>query len=132
MRGISQPGGVVGGGSGQVIQVARSVKGCKGVCRCSRLGVVGFQLFQVRQQLLFIRHACEVVANHLVRPERRLAPSPQADQHAGNDRAVRLNFDAVGRMAQQMPTAQYVLEKPEENFTLPSIMHPLSQLLCQC
>ena len=68
-----------GGRWGEAIQVPRSVKGCSGWCRCSGLGVVGLQFFQVRNQLLFIRQAREIEADHLVRAERRLAPGPQAD-----------------------------------------------------
>ena len=49
------------------------------------------------QQFLFLGQAGEVVADHLVGPQRRLAARPQADEHAGDDRAIGLNLDAHGR-----------------------------------
>ena len=70
------------------------------------------------------------MAEHLVRAKRRLAARPETDQHAGNNRAIRLDLDAVLAVAEQVPATQQVFEKSEEDFTLPSIMPPLSQLLC--
>ena len=57
--------------------------------------VLVFQFVEVRQQFRLRGQAAEVKANHLVGAERWLAPGPQADQQAGDDRAVRLNLDAV-------------------------------------
>src|SRR5450755_3539434 len=57
--------------------------------------ILAFQFFDVSEQLLLTRQAGEVKANHLVGSQRRLLAGPQADQHAGNDRTVRLNLDAV-------------------------------------
>lgn len=53
------------------------------------------QLGKVPQQFGFARQPAEVEADHLVRAQRRLAAGPQADQEAGDDRAVRLNLDAI-------------------------------------
>ena len=62
--------------------------------RFSRLsGLVQFG--QVSQQFFLIGHAAEVPADHFVGPKRRLPTCPQADQHACDDRAVDLHFDAV-------------------------------------
>ena len=38
-------------------------------------------------------------------PQCRLTAGPEADQHAGDDCAVRLNLDAVLVVAEQMPAA---------------------------
>ena len=59
------------------------------------LGVVFLQFGDVGQQFLFAGQAAEVEADHLVGPQRRLAARPEADQQAGDDRAVGLNLDAV-------------------------------------
>src|SRR5262245_30220775 len=56
----------------------------------------------------------EQVADHLLRPQRWLAARVQADQQAGDDGAVRLNLDAAPAVAEQVPAAQHVLEKAEE------------------
>ena len=73
------------------------------------------------QQFLFVGQAAEVKADHLVGPQRRLATGPQADQQAGDDRAVRLNLDAVLVVAQQVPAAQQVLEESEKDFNRPPL-----------
>ena len=90
--------------------------------RAPRLCSLRFQPAQVTEQLLLIGHAAEVPADHFVRPQSRFASRPQTDQHTGNDRTVRLNFDAILRMAQQVAAAQHVLEEAEENLDCPAIV----------
>ena len=87
------------------------------------------QFGQVGQQFFFVGHAAEVPADHLVSSKRRLATCPQADQHARDDRAVDLHFDAVLRMTQQMTAAQQMLEEAEEDLSVPLILPPKSRLL---
>ena len=53
-------------------------------------------------------------------PQCRLTAGPEADQQAGDDRAVRLNLDAVLVVAEQMPAAQDVLEESEEDLDRPA------------
>jgi len=76
------------------------------------------------QQLVFARQAAEIVTDHFIRPLRRLTTCPQADQHAGDDSAVGLNFDAGLAMAQKVAAAQNLFEKSEEDFNLPIIIPP--------
>src|ERR1700675_4560037 len=85
-----------------------------------RCAVVVLELRQVRQEFRFAGQAAEIEADHLVGPQRRLAPRPEADQQAGDDRTVGLNLDAVGAVAEQVPAAQHVLEEPEENLDGPA------------
>ena len=73
------------------------------------------------QQFIFVGPAHQVVAQHLVRALGRLAAGPEVDQQTGDDRAVRLNLDPVRVMAQQMPSAQQVLERAEEDLDLPAV-----------
>ena len=84
--------------------------------------VVPLQLRNVCGKFLFARHAAEVKTNHLIRAQRWLAPSPQTDHHASNDRAIGLNLDAPLVVAQQVPTPEDVFEKTEEYFYLPSVV----------
>ena len=96
--------------------------------RFSRLsGLVQFG--QMSQQFFFVGHAADVPADHFLSWQRRLATCPQADQHSRDDRAGDLNFDAVLRMAQQMTAAQQMLEKAEEDLSLPLILPPKTWLL---
>ena len=67
------------------------------------------------QQFVGVGPAHQVVAQHLVRAFGRLAASPEVDQQAGDDRAVRFNRDPVRVMTQQMPAAQQVFERAEED-----------------
>ena len=62
----------------------------------SRLGRL-VQFGQVGQQFFFVSHAAEVPADHLVSPQRGLLPGPQADQHAGDDRAADLPRLCIGK-----------------------------------
>ena len=78
-------------------------------------GVACAEFGQMDQQFNFIGPAHQVVAAHLVRAFGRLAASPEVDQQAGDDRAVRLNRDPVRAMTQQVPAAQQVLERAEED-----------------
>ena len=57
---------------------------------------------------------------HFVRSQSRYAAGPRCDQHARDDGAVCLNLDAVLAVAQQVTTAQHVLEKPKEDFDCPA------------
>ena len=57
-------------------------------------------------QLLLGRQASEVVAKHFKCSLRRLAACPQIDQHASDNRTIRLNLDAVLTVANQVRTAQ--------------------------
>ncbi len=43
-------------------------------------------------------------------------------QQAGDDGAVRLNFDAHGVLRQQVPTAEHMLEEPKEDFNRPAML----------
>ena len=51
----------------------------------------------------------------------RFAARPQADQHARDDRAVDLNFNAFLRLTQQMAAAKNVFQKSEEDFNCPPV-----------
>ena len=62
--------------------------------------VLAFQLVEMRQQFRLRGQAAEVEADHLVRPQRRLATGPEADEQTGDDRTVGLNFDAVLAVAE--------------------------------
>jgi hypothetical protein len=64
-------------------------------------GSVGLEFGQVGQQFVFFSQAREVVADHLVSPQRRFSACPQTDQHAGDDGAIGLNLDALRIVAQQ-------------------------------
>ncbi len=46
---------------------------------------------------------------------------PKTGQQTRDDRAVRLDLDAVARVAQQVPAAENLLEKPEENYDGPAV-----------
>ena len=72
--------------------------------------LVALELRQVRQQFVLLRQAEEVVADHLVGALRGLAAGPQADEHAGDDRTVRLDLDARRVVAVQVSAAQHVLQ----------------------
>ena len=63
------------------------------------------------EQLFLVSQACEVVADHLVSALRGFAVSPQANQHASNDRAVALDLDTVAMVADEVATAQHVFEE---------------------
>ena len=78
------------------------------------------------QQFFFAGQTREVVADHFVSAQRRFAPGPQTDQHAGDDRAVGLNLDPLLTVAEQVPTTQYVLEKSEEKLNCPSMLVNIS------
>lgn len=86
------------------------------------LRVLLLQLRNVSQQFVLIRHPAKVETNHLVRSQSRLAARPQRDQHARDDRRVRLDFDAVLIVAAQMTAAQHVLEEPKENLDRPTFL----------
>jgi hypothetical protein len=58
----------------------------------------------------------EVVVKHLQRGFGRFAVGPQAQQHAGDDRAVHLDAEPFGFVAEQVPAAQQMLEEAEEKF----------------
>lgn len=73
----------------------------------------------MRGDLLPSGPAHEVQADHLITAERRFPTCPQADQQAGDDRAIRLDLDPVAMRAQQMAAAQHMLEEPEEQFNRP-------------
>jgi|GEM_PF-1876247 len=80
-----------------------------------------FQFFNVSHQFRFTGKAAEVETDHFKRALRRLAARPQCNQHAGDDRAVGLNLDAVLFVAQQVFASQHLLEKSEKDFNRPSI-----------
>jgi hypothetical protein len=67
----------------------------------------------VGQQFVLSRPVHPVKAEHLERAVGRLADGPEVDQQAGDDRAVCLNLDPAGMLAQQMPAVQPVLERVE-------------------
>ena len=74
------------------------------------LRVLRLQFFDVLHQLVLIGQTAEIEADHLVRAERTLLARPKGNQHAGNDRAVRLDLDAVLVMTQKVTAAQDVLK----------------------
>jgi hypothetical protein len=84
---------------------------------------------QMSQQFFLVGYAAEVPADHLVSSQRWLATCPQADQHARDNRAVDLHFDAVLRMTQQMTASQKMLEKAKEDLSLPVRLRPKVRLL---
>ena len=59
----------------------------------SRLGRF-LQSKQMSPQFFVVGHAAEVPADHLVSSQRWLATCPQTDQHARDDRAIDVHFDA--------------------------------------
>ena len=79
-----------------------------------------FEFCNVSHQLLFVRQATEVETDHFAGSLGRLTTGPQSDQHAGDDRAVRLKLDAVLVVAEQMPTPRHVFEKPKETLNRPA------------
>lgn len=82
---------------------------------------VRFELGNVRQQFLLVGPADEVVRDHLVGPQRRLAARVEADYEAGDDSAIGLNLNAPHVMAQETPAAEDVLEEPEEHLDQPAM-----------
>ena len=86
------------------------------------------QFFDVLHQLILVRHPAEIETDHFIRAERGFFARPKSDQHACNDCEVRLDLNTVLVVAQQVATAQNVLERTEKYLTLPSIMPPLSQV----
>ena len=85
------------------------------------LGGVGFQFFEVRDELLFAGPALQVEADHFVGSQRRLAAGPEGQQQAGDDCAIRLNLDARAGRAQQVSAAEHVFEEAEEQFDRPAM-----------
>ena len=81
------------------------------------------------QQFVFVGPTHQVVAQHLVRAFAGLAAGPEVDQQTGDDRAVGLDLDPVRVMAQQVPAAQQVLERAEEDLSVPIIIPPKITLL---
>ena len=73
------------------------------------------------EQFLLTGQAAEVVADHLVGAEGRLATGPQGDEQAGDDAQIGLDRYSVFAMTQQVPTAQHMLEEPEERFDGPAM-----------
>ncbi len=69
------------------------------------LSVVSLEFFQMRPQFLVVGPAVQVIADHCVGSLGRLASSPQADQHTGDDRTIGLDLHAYGIRAQQMSAA---------------------------
>jgi len=67
-----------------------------------------FKLVDVSQQFVEVRDSDEVPAEHLVRSQCRLLAGQQANQHAGDDRAVGLDVDAVSRTAEQVPDSRAI------------------------
>ena len=72
-------------------------------------------------QLVFVGEPNKIKANHLVRAERWLFSRPQRNQHAGDDRTIRLELNPVLIVTQQMAAAQHVLEEPEEYLNRPAL-----------
>ena len=83
----------------------------------------------MRQQFVFVGPTHQVVAQHLVRTFGRLAAGPEVDQQTSDDRAVGLDLDPVRVIAQQVPAAQQVLERAEEDLSVPIIVPPKMTLL---
>lgn len=79
------------------------------------------EFFDVGQQFFFVRQPCEVETDHLIGSQRRLLAGPQRDQQARDDAQIRLNLNAIGTMANQVPTAQHVLEESKEYFNSPAV-----------
>src|SRR5437870_1410785 len=71
---------------------------------------------QVGGQFVEVGPAGQIEADHFVAAQRRPATGPQLNEQTGNDRAVRLNLNARGVLADQMATAQHVFEEAEEQF----------------
>jgi hypothetical protein len=74
------------------------------------------------QEFRFAGQPQEVIADHLIRSLRRLAAGPEAEEHAGDDRTIGLEFDAVLAAKVKMAAAQHLLEEPEEPFHLPAVL----------
>ncbi len=64
------------------------------------LGGLGFSFLQMILQLLLFGQSGEVVLKYLQRGFGRFAISPKVQQHAGNNRAVRLNAEPFGFVAE--------------------------------
>ena len=73
------------------------------------------------QELVLARQAAEIVADHLIRPLRRLAAGPKADEHTGDDGAVGLNLNAGLAVTEKLTAAQDLFEKPKEDFNRPAV-----------
>ena len=76
------------------------------------------------EQFVLVGHAGEIVADHLVCPQRRLAARPKTDQHTGDNRQICLNLDAHRVLAEQVSATEDVFEKAEESLSVPIIIPP--------
>ena len=59
------------------------------------LRVLRLQFFDVLHQLVLVCEAGEIEADHLISAKCRLLAGPSRNQHAGDDRAIRLEPAAV-------------------------------------
>ena len=73
------------------------------------------------RQLLPGRNSCHVPRNHLKRPLCWLPARPNHNQHACDDRAIRLNFNSSRVQTQLMTAAQNMLEHPEKDLDRPPV-----------
>ena len=80
-------------------------------------------------QFVLFGQAGEVVVKHLERGFGWFAVAPQAQQQAGDDRAVHLDAESIGFVAEQVSAAQQVFEEAEEQFSVPFIIPPKIMLL---
>src|ERR1700728_578284 len=109
-------------GGGRFGNAQREVRQPSGDGLPSLFRVVLFQLLKVSQQLVEFRDADEIPADHFVGAQGRLPAGPQADQHARDDRTIGLDFNAMPRAAQQVPTAQDLLQEAKEDLDGPAVM----------
>ena len=84
------------------------------------------QPFEMGDQLRLTGPPAEVETEHLIGAFGRRAPDPQADQQAGDQGHIDLHPYTIGRLTQQVATAQHTFKPPEKQFHGPPIP------LCQC
>jgi hypothetical protein len=71
-------------------------------------------------QFIKVGPAHEVKTDHLIGCFGGLSARPQGNQHAGDDRNIHLYFNAISILADQVSTAEDVLEEPEVNLNGPA------------
>ena len=72
------------------------------------------QPFEMGDQLRLTGPPAEVETEHLIGAFGRRAPDPQADQQAGDQGHRDLHPYTIGRLTQQVATAQHPLHPPEK------------------
>lgn len=73
-------------------------------------------------QVLLVGQAEEVEADHLAGPLGWFAAGVEAQEQAGDDRAVGLDLDPLLVLGDQAPAAEHVLEELEKHLDAPPLL----------